>query len=188
MYTAVHLSTRHRGAHVLFLLPCLALFRVSLNLSSLHGSLFRSLTFLCVAWLLTPLACCRHPPAESSAALAKGENIKLMVVAPRISISFGGAGQIDATPAMPREQLQALLQDDLLPRYSRILSERTATNDGEREALASVDPAETPYVKDHLERMQKMVKAQIEKLFAPSTDTMEVQGQRRAAIAAARGR
>lgn len=90
---------------------------------------------------LLRLALLAKSTAESSARLADGENVKLMVVAPRISLSFGGAGKVDATPSLPREQLAALLQDDLLPTYARILSKRTAKTDEEREAVESDDPA-----------------------------------------------
>eukprot|EP01047_Picozoa_sp_COSAG01_P095107 COSAG01_NODE_25880_length_730_cov_1.057052_2_plen_140_part_00 len=85
--------------------------------------------------------------------------VKVLVVAPRLEVSFAeGVGGVAAMPTLPRPQLQAMLEQDLLPRFTRIFSRVTASEEGELEALDCADPlTQSQWVLDHLEVLREQV-------------------------------
>ena len=115
------------------------------------------------------------------------DSVKLCVIAPRLKISFEGGTTVVGVPTIPRDQLLRLLNDDLLPRFSRIFSDRTTECEGEKELLEYSSPeSQSVWLKEHLDALRDTVTQQIEALFGePAGD--EVLGQRRAAAALAKG-
>ena len=59
-------------------------------------------------------------------------------------------------PTIPRDQLLRLLNDDLLPRFSRIFSDRTTECEGEKELLEYSSPeSQSVWLKEHLDALRE---------------------------------
>ena len=108
--------------------------------------------------------------------------VDLLLLLSTYGTSEGGAGLVVGV-----DQLLRLLNDDLLPRFSRIFSDRTTECEGEKELLEYSSPeSQSVWLKEHLDALRDTVTQQIEALFGePAGD--EVLGQRRAAAALAKG-
>eukprot|EP01050_Picozoa_sp_SAG11_P016334 SAG11_NODE_2217_length_3678_cov_5.306510_4_plen_111_part_00 len=67
----------------------------------------------------------RDNDAEWSSRLGRAmETIKIAVIAPTVEIQFGAGGTVAAVPTVPRDQLVKLLEEDILPTYARLFTER----------------------------------------------------------------
>ena len=114
------------------------------------------------------------------------DSVKLCVIAPRVKISFEGGTKVTGVPTIPREQLQRMLNDDLLPRFARIFSDRTTQCAEEQQLLQMRSPeSQSVWLRERMETLKTSVTEQIEALFG-DTAGLEVLGQRRAAAAVAR--
>ena len=114
------------------------------------------------------------------------DSVKLCVIAPRLTVSFEGGTKVKGVPTIPREQLNAMLNDDLLPRFARIFSDRTTENSDEDELLQMASPeSQSVWLRERMETLKTSVTEQIEGLFG-NPGGLEVLGQRRAAAALAR--
>ena len=114
------------------------------------------------------------------------DDVNLCVIAPRMQISFEGGSKVSGVPTIPRDQLQRMLDDDLLPRFARIFSNRTTECEEETQLLKMQSPeTQSPWLRDRLDALKTSVTEQIEALFGEPAG-LDVVGQRRAAAAVAR--
>lgn len=114
------------------------------------------------------------------------DGVKLCVIAPQLKISFEGGTKVTGVPTIPREQLQRMLNDDLLPRFARIFSNRTTECKEETELLQMRSPeSQSVWLRERMDALKTSVTEHIEALFG-DTAGLEVLGQRRAAASLAR--
>ena len=114
------------------------------------------------------------------------DSVKLCVIAPRLTVSFEGGTKVKGVPTIPREQLNAMLNDDLLPRFARIFSDRTTVNEEEGKLMTMASPeSQSVWLRERMETLKTTVTEQIEGLFG-NPGGMELLGQRKAARSLAR--
>lgn len=114
------------------------------------------------------------------------DSVKLCVIAPRVKISFEGGTKVTGVPTIPREQLQSMLNDDLLPRFARIFSDRTTQCIEEKQLLQMRSPeSQSVWLRERMDALQASVTEQVEALFG-ETAGLEILGRRRAAASLAR--
>lgn len=87
-------------------------------------------------------------------------------------------------PTIPRSELESLLQDDILPEFSRIFTERTPDVPPELLEKSSNEP-DSGWLEQHIDDIRATVTERLESLFAPAKDET-VRGRRAAAGSLAR--
>ena len=98
---------------------------------------------------------------------------------------FEGGTKVSGVPTVPREQLQRMLNDDLLPRFARIFSNRTTECAEEKQLLEMRSPeSQSVWLRERMDALKTSVTEQIEALFGDPAG-LEVLGRRRAAASIA---
>ena len=65
-----------------------------------------------------------RPPRMVALRMVAPRRVKIAVVCPRVEVQFGAGGAVPVVPTIPRAELEALLEQDILPEFARIFVRR----------------------------------------------------------------
>ena len=99
------------------------------------------------------------------------ESVKIGIIAPKVSITFSGGGSVSASPGMPREELQRVLETEVLPKFVRILTDDSPGVTAEELALvdpasSAIPPGQNKWLHEHITLMRGAIEAQLGGVFS----------------------
>ena len=96
------------------------------------------------------------------------ESVKIGIIAPKVTITFGGNGSVSAAPALPRDELQRVLETEVLPKFVRVLTNENPDAPPELvEPSASATPVgQSKWLHEHITAMRGAIEAQLTGVFS----------------------